>query len=228
MRRRRHRSPIGERGFVSVFPSYQPGRSARQGCAVPPKCCAFWLPHAPLRGAFGVLDRRLAGRSQGPSSMRRASTLEVQMTTLHTHPHAAFDRFPHLVTDLVPKSAAAAIDPPVAPFNCPHAPLRGAFGVLDRRLAGRSQGPSSMRRASTLEVQMTTLHTHPHAAFDRFPQLVTDLVAEFGADGIDAVVEHFIVAERADFHWDGRLAEMNLGAWESLDERKSTRLNSSH
>src|SRR3546814_13636300 len=75
-----------------------------------------------------------------------------------------------------------------------------------------------MRRASTLEVQMTTLHTHPHAAFDRFPQLVTDLVAEFGADGIDAVVEHFIEAERADFHWDGRLAEMNLGAWESLDE----------
>src|SRR3546814_16662129 len=75
-----------------------------------------------------------------------------------------------------------------------------------------------MRRASTLEVQMTTLHTHPHAEFDRFPQLVTDLVAESGADGIDAVVEHFIDAERADFHWDGRLAEMNLGAWASLDE----------
>ena len=65
---------------------------------------------------------------------------------------------------------------------------------------------------------MTTLHTHPHAAFDRFPQLVTDLVAEFGTEGIDAIVEHFIEAERADFHWDGRLAEMNLGAWESFDE----------
>src|SRR3546814_2390473 len=65
---------------------------------------------------------------------------------------------------------------------------------------------------------MTTLHTHPHAAFDRFPQLVRDLTVEFGTDGIDAVVEHFIEAERADFHWDGRIAEMNLGAWESLDE----------
>src|SRR3546814_13793221 len=70
----------------------------------------------------------------------------------------------------------------------------------------------------TLEVQMTTLNTHPHAEFDRFPQLVTDLVAEFGTKGIDAVIEHFIEAEHADFHWDGRLAEMNLGAWESLDE----------
>src|SRR3546814_685775 len=89
---RRHRSSTGDRGLVSVFPSYQPGRSAHQGCAAPPKCCAFWLPHAPLRGAFGVLDRRFAGRCQGLSSMRRASPLAVQMTTLNNHPHAEFDR----------------------------------------------------------------------------------------------------------------------------------------
>src|SRR3546814_522396 len=100
----------------------------------------------------------------------------------------------------------------------PHAPLRGAFGVLDRRFAGRCQGLSSMRRASTLEVQMTTLHPHPHAAFDRFPQLRRDLIAECGTDGIDVVVEQFMEAERADFHWDGRIAEMNLGAGESLDD----------
>lgn len=65
---------------------------------------------------------------------------------------------------------------------------------------------------------MTPLHSHPHAAFDRFPQLVSDLIAEFGAEGIDAVVENFIEAECADFHWDGRIAEMSLGAWESLDD----------
>lgn len=69
---------------------------------------------------------------------------------------------------------------------------------------------------------MTTIRTHPHAAFDRFPQLRRDLIAEFGTDGIDAVIEHFIAAERADFHWDGRIAEMNLGAWESLDDEDDT------
>ncbi|WP_367197668.1 hypothetical protein [Amorphus sp. 3PC139-8] len=69
---------------------------------------------------------------------------------------------------------------------------------------------------------MTTLHTHPHAAFDRFPQLRRDLIAEFGSDGIDAVVEHFIAAERADFHWDGRIAEMNFAVWESLDDEDET------
>jgi hypothetical protein len=65
---------------------------------------------------------------------------------------------------------------------------------------------------------MTTLQQHPHAAFDRFPQLVRDLIAEFGTERIDPVVERFIEAEHADFHWDGRIAEMNLGAWESVDD----------
>ena len=65
---------------------------------------------------------------------------------------------------------------------------------------------------------MTTLHIHPHAEFDRFPQLLDSLAQEFGRDGILWIAERFIEAERADFHWDGRIAEMNLGAYESLDE----------
>ena len=59
---------------------------------------------------------------------------------------------------------------------------------------------------------------HDHAAFDRFPELVRDLTAEFGSDGIGAIVETFIAAERADFCWEGRFAEMNLGEFEWLDD----------
>ena len=51
------------------------------------------------------------------------------------------------------------------------------------------------------------MHTHPHAALDRFPQLVQDLAREFGREGIEATVEHFIAAEEGDFYWDGRIAE---------------------
>ena len=58
---------------------------------------------------------------------------------------------------------------------------------------------------------------HLHAAFDRFPALVRDLTAEFGSDGIGAVVEKFIAAEQADFLWEGRFAELNLGEFESFD-----------
>lgn len=58
---------------------------------------------------------------------------------------------------------------------------------------------------------------HDHAAFDRFPELVRDLTAEFGSDGIGAIIDEFIAAEQADFCWEGRFAEMNLGEFESLD-----------
>jgi hypothetical protein len=43
------------------------------------------LPHAPLRGAFGVLDRRFAGRGQGLSSTKRTATTEIPMTTFEEY-----------------------------------------------------------------------------------------------------------------------------------------------
>ena len=72
-----------------------------------------------------------------------------------------------------------------------------------------------------MEIEMTN-QRHPHAAFDRFPQLVHDLENEFGAEEIDAIVERFIEAERADFYWDGRITEMNLGEYKSLDDAEET------
>lgn len=65
---------------------------------------------------------------------------------------------------------------------------------------------------------MAIMSTHPHAAFDRFPMLVECIKQEFGRDGLMSNVERVIDAERADFHWDGRIAERNLGAYESLDD----------
>jgi len=59
---------------------------------------------------------------------------------------------------------------------------------------------------------------HPHASFDRFPQLVRELEIEFGPDGLDAVVERFVEAELGEFVWDGRIAERHLGAYESCDD----------
>jgi hypothetical protein len=79
------------------------------------------------------------------------------------------------------------------------------------------QGLSSIRRISKLEDSMSQLQ-HDHAAFDRFPDLVRGLIAEFGSDGIGAIVDKFIAAEQAEFCWEGRLAEMNLGAFESVDD----------
>ena len=53
-------------------------------------------------------------------------------------------------------------------------------------------------------------HTvHPHAEFDRFPQLAE----EFGSD-IDSIID----AELADFVWESRFVERDLGAWEGFDD----------
>jgi hypothetical protein len=49
-------------------------------------------------------------------------------------------------------------------------------------------------------------------------QLVRDLEIEFGRDGSDAVVERFAEAKLGEFVWDGRIAERDLGAYESEDD----------
>lgn len=65
---------------------------------------------------------------------------------------------------------------------------------------------------------------HPHAAFDRFAQLVRDLTKEFGSEGIGTVVERFIEAEQADFFWEGRISKTPLGAYEDgLDDGEEPR-----
>jgi hypothetical protein len=78
------------------------------------------------------------------------------------------------------------------------------------------QGLSSLKRIKAMEDTMSQAQ-HDHAAFDRFPALVKDLRTEFGTEGIGHVIEKFIAAEQADFLWEGRFAERNLGAFEGFD-----------
>lgn len=56
---------------------------------------------------------------------------------------------------------------------------------------------------------MSHKNVHPHAEFDRFPQLAE----EFGND-IDTIIN----AELADFVWESRFVERDLGAWEGFDD----------
>ena len=74
-----------------------------------------------------------------------------------------------------------------------------------------------------MERHMSTIR-RPHAAFDRFPQLVRDLTQEFGSEENGAVVERFIEAEQLDLCWEGRILETSLGAYEDgLDDGEEPR-----
>jgi hypothetical protein len=96
------------------------------------------------------------------------------------------------------------------------APRRGDAASLTAVSPADLQGLSSIKRITAKEDTMSQSQ-HDHALFDLFPALVRDLTAEFGNEGISAVVEKFIGAEQADFCWEGRFAEMNLGEFESFE-----------
>ncbi|RJF90307.1 hypothetical protein [Sphingomonas cavernae] len=64
---------------------------------------------------------------------------------------------------------------------------------------------------------MTAIPTIERVKDDPFPALVSDLEIEFGTAGIEALATYFLEAEAADFHWDARMNEQHLGAYESVD-----------
>jgi hypothetical protein len=57
------------------------------------------------------------------------------------------------------------------------------------------------------------------AAADRvMAALVSGLEIEFGRGAGEALAHRFLEAEAVDFHWDARLQERWIGAYESIDE----------
>jgi len=68
---------------------------------------------------------------------------------------------------------------------------------------------------------MTMITIVQAASRDAYPALIAGLQAEYGRSGSVAVAAHFLGAEWADFHWESRVAERWLGAYESLDDEEA-------
>lgn len=54
-------------------------------------------------------------------------------------------------------------------------------------------------------------------SYSVYDKLVSGLEKEFGSGAAAALAERFIDAEGADFHWEARMREKLLGAYESLE-----------
>ena len=65
---------------------------------------------------------------------------------------------------------------------------------------------------------MTTITIVQAASRDAYPALLAGLEAQYGCAGSVEIAAHHLAAELADFHWDSRVAERWLGAYESLDD----------
>lgn len=56
------------------------------------------------------------------------------------------------------------------------------------------------------------------AASDRvMAALIAGLEVEFGTRAAEGLAQRFLAAEECDFHWDARVSERWLGAYESID-----------
>ena len=73
---------------------------------------------------------------------------------------------------------------------------------------------------------MTTLQPISAASDRVTAALVSDLESEFGHGAGEALAQHFLAAEEADFRWDARLRERWIGAYESADDEEGVELAS--
>jgi hypothetical protein len=78
-----------------------------------------------------------------------------------------------------------------------------------------------MMRTQAKEAIMAMITIVQTASHDAYPALIAGLQAEYGRGESVAIAAHFLGAEWADFHWDSRVAERHLGAYESVDDEES-------
>lgn len=64
---------------------------------------------------------------------------------------------------------------------------------------------------------MTGYSAIGHIGHDSYRALIAGLEDMFGSAGIEDLAAHVLASERADFHWEARVRERYLGAYESLD-----------
>lgn len=65
---------------------------------------------------------------------------------------------------------------------------------------------------------MTMMTIVQAASRDAYPALLAGLEAQFGREGSIEIAAHHLAAELADFHWESRVAERWLGAYEGFED----------
>jgi hypothetical protein len=68
------------------------------------------------------------------------------------------------------------------------------------------------------EVIMTHFSSVSQASDRVMTSLIAGLEIEFGSRAAEGLAHHFLEAEEVDFHWDARVSERWLGAYEAQDD----------
>lgn len=117
--------------------------------------------------------------------------------------------------------------PPICCANrLPPRPLRGASARAPAALTAAappvSGTPFPMAGMKRKEVIMGIYRSIETASGKNTNGVIEALAAglelEFGCGAGEALAHRFLEAEEADFHWDARLEERWIGAWDSTDD----------
>lgn len=65
---------------------------------------------------------------------------------------------------------------------------------------------------------MTTISSISESTDRVMATLIAGLEIEFGSSAAEGLAHHFVEAEEVDFHWDARILERWLGAYEAQDD----------
>jgi len=65
---------------------------------------------------------------------------------------------------------------------------------------------------------MATISILQTASRDAYPALLAGIEQQFGCEGSVEIASQFLEAELADFHWESRIEERHLGAYEGETE----------
>jgi hypothetical protein len=102
--------------------------------------------------------------------------------------------------------------------SVPPPPLARRFAALTATAPPAFSKLFSILGTTFEEVIMTQFSSISQASDRVMASLIAGLQIEFGCRAAQGLAHHFLEAEEIDFHWDARVSERWLGAYEAQDD----------
>jgi hypothetical protein len=118
----------------------------------------------------------------------------------------------------IERAARASLQISSATKSVPPPPLARRFAALTAAASPAFSMLFSTMGTAFEEVIMTQVSSISEASDRVMAKLISGLEIEFGSRAAEGLAQHFLEAEEVDFHWDARISERWLGAYEAQED----------
>lgn len=116
------------------------------------------------------------------------------------------------------RASRASLSVPIATKSVPPPPLARRFAALTAAAPPAFSLAFSTMGTAFEEVIMTHFSSISQVSDRVMAKLISGLEIEFGTRAAEGLAQHFLEAEEVDFHWDTRVSERWLGAYDAQDD----------